>query len=269
MDTYEGAVALTAARRWAGTKDGARSEGRARLILEHLPAGAPLSAVTDEVLDAATAAWEAEGVGPATINRRLAAIGTVFSVATRLARNEGVRRPALPRRREPRGRTRVLTDAEVEALVAGCAAIGPASATYGQLTLLLLNTGMRVSEALGFDRAAALRDGSVFLKDTKSGRSRTVPLNAAAVTALRRIGCQRLTASRFSKVWLSARKAAGLDGDPEVVPHALRHTFASRLVQRGVDIAVVSRLLGHSSLEMTMRYAHYNTATMADAVNVL
>jgi integrase len=51
--------------------------------------------------------------------------------------------------------------------------------------------------------------------------------------------------------------------------HDLRHTFASHLVMAGVDITTVSKLLGHKSLKMTLRYAHLAPAHMAKAVNIL
>jgi site-specific recombinase XerD len=52
-------------------------------------------------------------------------------------------------------------------------------------------------------------------------------------------------------------------------PHKLRHTFGSRLVQRGVDIVVVRDLLGHSSIAITSLYLHADAAKFKDAVNRL
>ncbi len=59
-------------------------------------------------------------------------------------------------------------------------------------------------------------------------------------------------------------------GGQRATPHALRHTFASRLLQSGVSLAKVSKLLGHSSIAMTARYAHLaDEALHAEAVDVL
>ena len=61
----------------------------------------------------------------------------------------------------------------------------------------------------------------------------------------------------------------GFAGDKDLVPHALRHTCASRLVQGGIDIRRVQMWLGHQTLQMTMRYAHLATHDLDKCVAVL
>ncbi|MBM4065225.1 MAG: site-specific integrase [Planctomycetes bacterium] len=51
--------------------------------------------------------------------------------------------------------------------------------------------------------------------------------------------------------------------------HDLRHTFATRLAQRGIDIYKISKLLGHHSIEMTQRYAHHCPDSLKDGVQIL
>ena len=51
--------------------------------------------------------------------------------------------------------------------------------------------------------------------------------------------------------------------------HCCRHTFATRLLERGVDIRIVQELLGHSNVKVTERYTHTNQARKYDAVNLL
>ncbi|HZV47251.1 MAG TPA: site-specific integrase, partial [Thermodesulfovibrionales bacterium] len=51
--------------------------------------------------------------------------------------------------------------------------------------------------------------------------------------------------------------------------HDLRHTFATRLVQAGIDLYVVKELLGHKTITMTMRYAHHNPESLRHGVEVL
>ena len=78
-----------------------------------------------------------------------------------------------------------------------------------------------------------------------------------------------LTAVRFRTIWNEAKAEVGLGEDTQVVPHILRHTCASRLVQGGIDIRRVQMWLGHQTLQMTMRYAHLATNDLDSCVNVL
>jgi len=64
-------------------------------------------------------------------------------------------------------------------------------------------------------------------------------------------------------VFKSVRKKAGLQG---LRLHDLRHTFATRLIHAGVDVFTVQKILGHSTITMTMRYVHSFEAQMRDAV---
>ena len=57
--------------------------------------------------------------------------------------------------------------------------------------------------------------------------------------------------------------------DSHFVPHICRHTFASRLVQRGVGITVVQQLCGHKTLEITLRYAHLAPSNLDEAIKKL
>jgi len=71
---------------------------------------------------------------------------------------------------------------------------------------------------------------------------------------------------RLRKQWAHAICVAGLE---DFRFHDLRHTFASRLVTRGVDLAVLRELLGHRDYQMTLRYAHLAPSRMKEAVAVL
>jgi integrase len=78
-----------------------------------------------------------------------------------------------------------------------------------------------------------------------------------------------LTQPQFRAVWNSAKDEVGLGSDPQVVPHILRHTCASRLVQGGIDMRRIQMWLGHQTLQMTMRYAHLATNDLDSCVVVL
>lgn len=65
------------------------------------------------------------------------------------------------------------------------------------------------------------------------------------------------------------KNACNRAGIKNLTFHALRHSFASRLVLSGVDLITVSKLLGHSSIQMTARYSHPSADSLTDAVNSL
>ena len=78
----------------------------------------------------------------------------------------------------------------------------------------------------------------------------------------------------FKYNWNQTRKENGFSDDPHMVPHILRHTCASRLVQAGIDLRRVQTFLGHQTIQMTLRYAHLATndldqcAIALDAANM-
>ncbi|HBT97742.1 MAG TPA: hypothetical protein DEB25_09005 [Desulfobulbaceae bacterium] len=87
-------------------------------------------------------------------------------------------------------------------------------------------------------------------------------------------GNDHLFEDKSPRVFRKAIKDSGLndgitDRRHKVVFHTLRHTFASWLVQAGYPIVLVSQLLGHSSINVTMRYAHLAPSQAREAVNLI
>jgi integrase len=76
----------------------------------------------------------------------------------------------------------------------------------------------------------------------------------------------KMGARNLLRAYYQARKKAGLE---DVRFHDLRHTFATRLVQAGVDLYVVKELLGHKTITMTMRYVHHYPESLRHGVEVL
>lgn len=129
--------------------------------------------------------------------------------------------------------------------------------------LLSMNTGLRRGEVLklrwsfvDFDRRLLTVEG----RNAKNRQTRHVPLNEEAVSALRRWREQSGPGTRvfamttgFRTAWEKLLKRARIT---HFRWHDLRHHFASRLVQHGVPLNTVRDLLGHSSVAMSLRYAH-------------
>jgi integrase len=135
-----------------------------------------------------------------------------------------------------------------------------------------MNTGLRAGEQFGLrweDIEFEHQPPQLRLVLTKNGSARYLPLNATALQALQTLSeytdrSGRVFQQKPYRVWFDlALKAAGIDG---FTWHCLRHTFASRLVMAGVDIRTVAELMGHRTLQMTMRYAHLAPEYKAAAV---
>ena len=140
---------------------------------------------------------------------------------------------------------------------------GPGPGQQADIIRLLLFTGCRKSEVLKLRWSEVTRD-TLVLADSKTG-PRTVPLNAQARRILARQPRGRgefvfpsphnagRPRTRDLPLWYPLRRDAGLE---DVRLHDLRHTVASHAVMSGVPVPVVSRLLGHGNVRMTLRYAH-------------
>lgn len=129
-----------------------------------------------------------------------------------------------------------------------------------------LNTGLRRSEQYGltwdcvdFDRR------QLTVPRSKNGETRHVPLNDAAIAALRTAETYRNgnpyvflsgdgTRLHSPRFWFDAAIQGAKVKD--FTWHCLRHTFASRLVMAGVDLRTIQELMGHKTIQMTVRYAH-------------
>jgi integrase len=180
-----------------------------------------------------------------TINHRLA----ILKGACKLAwRREWIKEPLwvrIPRLPVANRREVYLTQAQIEALAAASDAIG------ADAILIAGYTGMRLSELCAL-RREDYRDGALWVGDSKNGRPRAVPVIERIADA-----CARLplpVGHRALQVRFEAARAAV--GVPWATFHTLRHSCASMLVQRGVDLYTVGRILGHSSPAITQRYAH-------------
>ena len=217
------------------------------------------------------------GEGEAAVERRLTAAAVNRPLALlrhllRLAHEEWEAIDNVPRIRlekEPQGRLRWLTQEEITRLLA--AAAKSRNKELRPAVIVALNTGLRLGELIGLTwERVDLSRGVIRLELTKSGRRREVPMNDASYRALVGLGPRgggRIFKTRYIKTaYNNAVEAAKLD---DVTFHTLRHTFASWAIMRGVTLKELQELLGHSSLAMTMRYAHLAPEHLRTAVSRL
>ena len=153
--------------------------------------------------------------------------------------------------------------------------IEPTNPQRWAVVQLALNTGMRAGEQWGLkwkDVSLDSQHRQLALYKTKNGSTRHVPLNAYALEALATLEAPgkpnaRVVPQQAYRAWFAiALRAAKVE---DFHWHCLRHSFASRLVMIGVDLRTVAELMGHKSLQMTMRYAHLAPEHKAAAVDKL
>lgn len=135
---------------------------------------------------------------------------------------------------------------------------------------VMLEAGLRVAECATLDVKDIVlgeRSGHVLVRDGKGEKERKVPLTAELVRPALNAWIEIRSAST-SALWLgketerlSARSmeriVKGISsriGSPDITPHCLRYEFAKNLQRKGMDIVDISRLLGHTSIEITKRY---------------
>lgn len=152
------------------------------------------------------------------------------------------------------------------------------------IVIVAVNTGMRQREILNLRFDMIDMSNKLITLDnigfvTKSKKVRSVPMNDKCLAIIEkrynkktsnlvftmnnRIVYQDYVVHKFKKFVLSA------DINPKLNFHSLRHTFASWLVQKGVSIYIVSKLLGHADIKTTEIYSHLSLANFEDAVSIL
>jgi len=133
------------------------------------------------------------------------------------------------------------------------------------LTRICLATGARWGEA---ERLLPrhVQKGKLTFVNTKSGKSRSVPVDQVLFEEiqahLKEYGHFSFSLSAFRRALVKS----GIQLPKGQAAHVLRHTFASHFVMNGGDILTLQRILGHSTINMTMRYAHLAPDHLKDAV---
>jgi len=212
---------------------------------------------------------------PATINGALAAVDDLY-------RYLGLGPASAKRETIPQGAPRGLSDAQLRRLLRALEA--RRRPRDRALVALMAFGGLRVAEVAGLevgDVAITARTGTVRVRRGKGDVERAVPLPKEARGAVAAWIAGRpkgpgpalfagptgepLSVRAMHRAVAGAGRAAGMD----LSPHALRHTYVTRLVRQGVDLATVAELAGHRRLETTRRYARPSEEDRQAAVELL
>ena len=213
---------------------------------------------------------------PATVNRYLAVLSHVFTVAIKewlwVEENPLLK---LAKPKEARGRVRFLSDEERLRLLEACKASD--SPILYRVVVLALSTGARRMELLGLCwKDIDLQRGVIILDETKNGERRVLTLSGHALALMklyektRDVSCDLVFPGKNLKnpidirsPWRTALKRAGI---VNFRFHDLRHSAASYLAMNGASLSEISEVLGHKTLQMVKRYVHLSEAHISKVV---
>ena len=130
---------------------------------------------------------------------------------------------------------------------------------------ICLATGARWSEAESL-KSAQVKDGKITYINTKGKRNRTIPISDELFQQIPNKNGQLFTACYSA--FRSALDRTGIELPDRQLTHVLRHTFASHFMMNGGNILVLQKILGHTDIKMTMRYAHFAPDHFEDAVRL-
>jgi integrase/recombinase XerC len=223
-----------------------------------------------------------------SLARHLSTLRAFFRWACREGHLEKSPAKGLPSPRVPKTLPRAMSLPDTERLLAADSEETFVPERERALFELLYATGLRVSEAAGLDLEDVDFSERLVRVTGKGSRERIVPFGETAGDALRaylpsraalrhRAGGPargtdeplfvnarggRLTPRSMARLLKRRLRAAGLPA--EISPHALRHTFATHLLQAGADLRAIQELLGHASLSTTQKYTHLDAARLRE-----
>lgn len=234
----------------------------------------------DEIKATDIAKWLAEqidrGMAPATVEKNRVTLNRSFELAQQWNLPGAERNPVrgVPRRKFSNARERYLTSEEAARLLD---AVGKSeNPQLKAIVGLLILTGARKMELLKAKwEHVNLERRAWYIPTTKTGKPRHVPLSQQALDIIKGLPrwnkCPWLipnprTREPYTDLkhpWETARDAAGLPG---LRLHDLRHSAASFMINAGIDLFAVGRILGHADHQSTMRYSHLANDTLMQAV---
>lgn len=214
-------------------------------------------------------------VSAATLNRELVVLSSMLSRAIEWGhlREHPMKGGRVKKLREQSPKERILSYEEELKLLQSC------QGWFRGFVITALDTGMRLSEILNLQREDInLGQRVMTVRNTKSGKDRKIPLTQRVFSLVQ----ERMrdpdpsgylfphgSGKRPWHVRLRFARACRRAALAGLRFHDLRHTFATRLVTSGVDLATVQRLLGHQDLRMTVRYSHPGSEDIKKAIRTL
>lgn len=218
----------------------------------------------------AAPAWGGKTRRPASVNRELACLSKIL----KLARENGYlnETPRVKFLREDNKRLRYLSNSEEQRLME---TLELRNGDLQPLVVLALHTGMRLGELRNLSwRNVDFSRRQIRVTNTKTGKDRAVPMNDKSRELLHLLRATNRTGEQVFnslpvKVSAAFSRVCTKAGIDDLHFHDLRHTFATRLADAGVDAFTIAALLGHSEIQMTARYTHATDERSRQAVDSL
>lgn len=217
-----------------------------------------------------------KGRTKATVNREVACLKCIFNKAILWDKVKENPVAKVKLFKEDNTIVRYLTEDEMKRLLKTCK-LSTATHLY-PIVVVALNTGMRKGEILNLRwRDIDLTNRFIHIETSKSGKRRDIPMNDLLTETLKYgikkpgfeyVFCDdnREPFTRLDRSFKTALKRAGITNFRF---HDTRHTFAAYLAMEGISIYTISKLLGHSSVKVTERYAHLSPEHTRGAVELL
>lgn len=221
-------------------------------------------------------------VSASTVNRNVQYLKHAFKMAIEWGYLKDNPAATIKKLKEPPGRIRWARPVEIEEL------LRHANERLRKIILFAVNTGLRSQEIRRLKKSDIIIDpntnnilsdvhfksldyskGGIFVRESKNNTQRMVPMNDIVLDIVKSLNFENEHVFG-GRGWRDAFEYAR--GNAKLADfrfHDLRHTFASYLVMKGVDIRTVQYLMGHKDIKMTMRYSHLSKGHIQEAVDKL
>ncbi|WP_432699738.1 phage integrase [Kluyvera cryocrescens] len=205
-----------------------------------------------------------KSVTPRTVNLELAYFRAMFNELKRL--DDWIAPNPLVNVREfkiSESEMAYLTIEEIRTLLSECEKSRSKDLTT--IVKICLATGARWSEAEGL-KGNQIRAGRIIYVKTKGKKNRAVPITEKLQADLPSIRSAQMLFKPCYSAFRKAIQRAGIETPAGQLTHVLRHTFASHFMMSGGNILVLQRILGHTDIKVTMRYAHFSPDHLSEAM---
>ena len=253
---------------YRATNNLAALEANMRCVLTFFGANKQLRDITQQNV-ASFKSWLTEQPTlktPSTRNKKLLCLSHLLKVAKREWGLTNVPQVYVKLEKVRNGRKFIYSDEQIQQILSYFKS--GSNGFMHDLTLYLSHTGLRLGEALRLTAADIRAEAKIIdVWHTKADEPRGIPMTAEVHQLLtRRQEFSGKTPFWIDRQWHKMREALKLTSDAKL--HSLRHTFATRLCEKGVDIQVVQRLLGHRQISTTMIYAKMTSKRLNEAMTL-